>query len=97
MQERNFFVNLNVILMIDWLSRYHYLLNCSRKKVIFAESGISDNLSANPLNVTLREGSSKYLLAASVEEKKEEVKCVHVRVTQRKRGVFFSLCLFNQR
>src|ERR1044072_3657455 len=40
-------VQLDVILAMDWLAQHHVLLDCTSKKVMFPDSGVSDYLNSN--------------------------------------------------
>ena len=40
-------VLLDVILGMDWLAQHHVLLDCTSKKVMFPDSGVSDYLNSN--------------------------------------------------
>ncbi|XP_057439895.1 uncharacterized protein LOC130731637, partial [Lotus japonicus] len=63
--------NLDVILGMDWLSHYHCLLDCSRKKVVFPDSDLFEYLSINHISASLSEGTQKYFSLLSLEGKKE--------------------------
>ena len=63
--------DLDVILGMDWLARYHVLLDCAQKSVLFPEVGVAEYLSKNRMVAALRNGYSEFLLLACAEEERE--------------------------
>ena len=94
-EGRKFFVNLiflplkhlYIILRMDWLSYHHVLLDCARKIVIFPEAGVSEFLSANHVEVHLKEGTQEFVSLTSIKVS-SEVKLEDLHVVWDFTGVF---------
>src|ERR1044072_9464259 len=62
--------DLDVILGMDWLARYHVLLDCAQRAVVFPENGVAEYLNKNEMGTALREGYPEFLLLAYTEEER---------------------------
>lgn len=63
--------HLGVILVMDWLSSHHVLLDCARKSVIFPDPDVSRFLNRNLMKISLKGGIQKYVFLNSVSMKPE--------------------------
>src|ERR1044072_7990107 len=60
---------------MDWLKQHHVLLDCTRKKVMFPDSGVSDYLNSN----FLKKGSLAFLNSIVAEVKNDgDVKSIPI-------------------